>query len=158
MKDLSNSFDRERARQLAPYPPEMLAAIKEARREKIRNKTREREREARGEMTTRLARAMRQRPPPHVIARMWPRERRMDAIARGPSEVGYVAEVKRQLGYKLKDPHKWEVELGSPEDRAALDKMAEEIEAENARRRVAAQSDSLEGTEETTGQSSTCYS
>ena len=85
MKSISTSFDLERKRQLSPYPPEMLAAIKEARREKIRNKTREREREARGEMTTRLARAMRQRPPPHVIARMSPRERRLDAIARGAS-------------------------------------------------------------------------
>ena len=45
MKSISTSFDLGRQRQLSPYPPEMLAAIKEARREKIRNKTRERERE-----------------------------------------------------------------------------------------------------------------
>ncbi|PIL22775.1 hypothetical protein GSI_15469 [Ganoderma sinense ZZ0214-1] len=136
LKDLSKSFDRERARQLAPYPPEMLAAIKEARREKIRNKTRERERWRRGEVTNRLRRLMNQGPPAHVLSRMTAEQRRMDRIARSPSEVGYVAKVKRQLGHKLRDDETWRVELGRQENQESLDRMEEEIEGENARRRT----------------------
>ncbi|KAI1794940.1 hypothetical protein LXA43DRAFT_1112778 [Ganoderma leucocontextum] len=135
MKSLSESFERERARQQSPYPPEMLTAIKEARREKIRNKTRERERWRRGEVTNRLRKLMNKGPPPYVLSRMTEVQRRMDRIARSPSEVGYAAQVKRQLGHKLKDDETWRVELGKPGDQAALDKMMEEIEAENARRR-----------------------
>ena len=135
MKSISTSFDLERKRQLSPYPPEMLAAIKEARREKIRNKTRERERWRRGEVTNRLRKLMNQGPPAHVLARMTDEQRRMDKIARNPSEVGYVAEVKRRLGHKLRDDETWRVELGKPENQETLDRIAEEIEAESARRR-----------------------
>ena len=136
MRSLSKSFDRERARQVSPFPPEMLAAIKEARREKIRNKTRERERWRRGEVTNRLRKLMNQGPPPHVLSRMTAEQRRMDKIARSPSEVGYVAQVKRQLGHKLRDDETWRVELGRQENQESLDRMEEEIEGENARRRT----------------------
>ncbi len=136
MKSLSTSFERDRDRQVSPYPPDMLAAIKEARREKIRNKTRERERWRRGEVTNRLRRLMNKGPPPHVLSRMSEEQRRMDRIARSPSEVGYVAQVKRQLGHKLRDDETWRVELGKPEDQGSLNRMEEEIERENARRRI----------------------
>ncbi|KAM5539475.1 hypothetical protein V8D89_006927 [Ganoderma adspersum] len=137
MKSLSTSFDRERARQVSPFPPDMLAAIKEARREKIRNKTRERERWRRGEVTNRLRKLMNKGPPPHVLSRMTEEQRKMDRIARSPSEVGYVAQVKRQLGHKLRDNETWRVELGRQENQESLDRTEQEIEGENARRRTA---------------------
>lgn len=137
MKELSEGFELDRTRQISPYPAEMLAAIKEARREKIRNKTRERERWRRGEVTNRLRKLMNKGPPAHVLSRMTEEQRRMDRIARSPSEVGYVAQVKRQLGHKLRDDETWRVELGKPENRGTLDRIEEEIEGENARRRTA---------------------
>ncbi|RPD62662.1 hypothetical protein L226DRAFT_458933 [Lentinus tigrinus ALCF2SS1-7] len=136
MDDISRSFEREKARLQTPYPPEMLEAIKEARREKIRNKTREGERERRGEMTNRLMKRMRQGPPPHVLAMMTDEQRRMDRIARGASEVGYVGQVKRRLGFRLKDGEAGKVEMGQPENREALDRLAEQIALENERRRA----------------------
>ncbi|KAI0667748.1 hypothetical protein C8Q78DRAFT_320913 [Trametes maxima] len=135
IRGIAKLLDRDKKRLNTPYPPELLEQIKAARREKIANKTRERERERRGEMTRRLLRRMRQSPPAHRLVQMSPRRRRMDAIARGASEVGYVGKVKRALGFKLRDPDAWQVELGKPENRAMLDRMAEEIEKENVRRR-----------------------
>ncbi|KAI0647834.1 hypothetical protein C8Q79DRAFT_952145 [Trametes meyenii] len=135
IRGISKSLDRDKKRLNTPYPSELLEQIKAARREKIANKARERERERRGEITKRLLRRMRQSPPAHQLVQMSPRSRRMDAIARGASEVGYVGKVKRALGFKLRDPDAWKVELGKPENRATLDRMAEHIEKENVRRR-----------------------
>ncbi|KAH9851702.1 hypothetical protein C2E23DRAFT_732488 [Lenzites betulinus] len=134
-KAMKASLERERARLRTPFPPELLEQIKSARRARIENKTRERERERRGEMTNRLLRQMRKSPPAHMLALMSPRRRRMDSIARSVSEVGYVAKVKRALGYKLRDPHAWEAELGPKEKMEMMNRMAEEIEQENIRRR-----------------------
>ncbi|KAI0770140.1 hypothetical protein C8Q74DRAFT_875745 [Fomes fomentarius] len=144
MASTSASFKLEQARAQAPYPPELLAAIKEARREKIRNKTRERERERRGEMTNHLVKQMRKGPPAHVLALMTEKQRRMDSLARGASEVGYVGQVKRKLGHNLKDPDAWKVELGQSENMELLRRMEVEIEAENVRRRAKAEEDGVE--------------
>jgi len=65
-------------------------------------------------------------------------ERRIDKLARHVSEVGSVAMAKRKLGYKLKDPNAWKKEMGSPEDKERLDRMAKEIRLENERRRQSA--------------------
>lgn len=135
MDGISESFQRERARLNTPYPPEMLEAIKEARREKIRNKTREKQRERRGEMTNHLLKRMRQGPPAHVLALMTEKQRRMDRIARGASEVGYVGQVKRRLGFRLENAEAGKVEVGQPGDREWLDTLAEDIARENERRR-----------------------
>ncbi|KAI0357526.1 hypothetical protein OH77DRAFT_1399072 [Trametes cingulata] len=135
LKAMAECSKREWERLNAPYPPELLELLKAARREKIANKTRERERERRGEMTNRLLKQMRKSPPAHILVFMSDKRRRMDAIARGASEVGYVGKVKRALGYKLRNPDAWKVELGKPENKEMLDRMAEEIEQENARRR-----------------------
>jgi DNA modification methylase len=62
-------------------------------------------------------------------------ERRMDKVVRSVSEVGYVGMVKRKLGWKLKDPEAWKKEDGSPEDKSRLDRMLEELRAENEKRR-----------------------
>ncbi len=145
MAGTSASFKLEQVRAQAPYPPELLAAIKEARREKIRNKTRERERERRGEMTNHLVKQMRTGPPAHVLALMTEKQRRMDSLARGASEVGYVGQVKRKLGHKLKNSDAWKVELGQPENMEMLRRMEVEIETENARRRAKVEEDGVEG-------------
>ncbi|KAI9058128.1 hypothetical protein FKP32DRAFT_1581897 [Trametes sanguinea] len=134
-KQLSRSFGLDRERANTPYPPELLEQIKAARREKVANKTREREREQRGEMTNRLLKQMRQTPPAHRLAKMSARERRMDAIARGASEVGYVAKVKLALGFKLRNPDAWKAEAGQPENTEMVVRMVRGIRKENARRR-----------------------
>lgn len=96
------SYDLDEARAQSPYPPELIAMIKEARREKIRNKTRERERERRGEILPSTIRRMNKGPPAHVLSKMTPEQRRRDRILRGPGEAGYTGKVKRQAGMKLK--------------------------------------------------------
>ncbi|KAJ8468891.1 hypothetical protein ONZ51_g9350 [Trametes cubensis] len=110
LRAIGHGFHIERVRSSMPYPPEMLEQIRAARREKIANKTRERERERRGEMTNRLLKRMRQRPPAHRLSQMSPKARRMDIIARGGQR-------------------------GRPENKETLDQLAEEIEEENRRRR-----------------------
>ncbi|KAL1950426.1 hypothetical protein VTO73DRAFT_5550 [Trametes versicolor] len=134
LQDIKRSFDQGRRRSRMPFPLALLEQIKSARRARIENKTRERERERRGEMTNRLLKQMRGRPPAHRLALMSLRQRRMDAIARGVSEVGYVGQVKRALGFKLRNPDAWKAEMGRPENREMLDRLAKEVEEENARR------------------------
>jgi hypothetical protein len=62
-------------------------------------------------------------------------ERRQDKVVRSVSEVGYVAQVKRRLGFKMRDPEAWKKEIGNVEDKERLDQTMREIRAENARRR-----------------------
>jgi len=132
--DIRETFPRGQQRRDEPYPPEMLEAIIAARREKIANKTRERERERRGEILRRTILRQNKGPPAHVLAMMTPEQRKMDKIARSVSEVGYVAQVKRKLGFKLRNPDDWKVEIGAPEDKERLDRLSEEIRQESARR------------------------
>ncbi|KAG6821305.1 hypothetical protein H0H93_000166 [Arthromyces matolae] len=131
---IHESFDRDQKRRSTPYSKEMLDAIKAARREKIANKTRELERERRGEVLRRTVLRSRQGPPAHILSRMTPKQRRMDKIARSVSEVGYVAMVKKKLGFKLRNPDAWKVELGSPENKKKVDRMVKEIYKESERR------------------------
>jgi hypothetical protein len=121
------------------YSPEMLATIKRARREKILNKTRERERERRGEVLGRTIRRRNKGPPAHVLALMTREERHMDKVVRDVSEVGYVGQVKRRLGFRLRDPEGWKVEIGKVEDKERLDAMMGMVVNENERRRKEAQ-------------------
>lgn len=122
-------------RQELPYPPEMLEAIKQARREKVANKTKELQREARGEVLRRTVLRSRKGPPAHVLATMTSRQKYLDKISRSNvSEVGYVGMVKRKLGWKLRDPEAWKVENGKEEHRKELDAMSAEIRKENDRK------------------------
>jgi len=134
--EIELTFKRDEARAVTPYSPEMLAMIKEARREKVRNKTRERERERRGVVTPNALRRRRQGPPAHVLAMMTEKQRHLDKVSRSVSEVGYVAQVKRALGFSMRDPKAWKEEIGRPEDRKRLDQMLAAVEAENERRRA----------------------
>ncbi|KAH7882917.1 hypothetical protein F5I97DRAFT_1938831 [Phlebopus sp. FC_14] len=116
-------------RLMSPYPRKLLEAGKRARRRKIANKTRERERERRGEILPATIRRMNKGPPAHIL------EKIIDHIVRGPGEAGYTAQMKLKLGMKLKDPHRWKLEDGLEKDQDKLNKMEEEIRTENERRR-----------------------
>jgi len=129
----SNFLDYARAS--APYRPELVAAVLEARRRKIRNKTREKDRERRGEVLKSTLKRQRKGPPAHILDKMSPERREMDKISRSLSEVGYVALVKRRLGFKLKDPEAG-LELGEKENRPLLDQATAFIRAENRRREM----------------------
>ena len=93
---ISNSFQLERERAQSTFTPEMISTIKRARTYKIENKTRERERERRGEITSRVRRRMRQGPPAHVLATMSEEERRVDGVMREVSLGGYSGRVKAE--------------------------------------------------------------
>jgi hypothetical protein len=116
----------------------MLAAIKQARRDKILNKTRQLERERRGEILPSTIRRRNKGPPAHILSMMTPKAKRVDKLARNVSEVGSVAWAKRKLGHKLRDPAAWKREIGRPEDKERLDKMEVEVRLENEKRRQSA--------------------
>ncbi|KAG5636405.1 hypothetical protein H0H81_008179 [Sphagnurus paluster] len=126
-QDIRQTFKRDHQRAKEPYSKEMLDAIKAAKREKVTNKTRERERERRGEVLRRTILRMRKGPPAHVLAKMSPEQRQMDRTSRSVSEVGYVAQVKMKLGFKLRNPDAWKMEGGAPENKATLDQISKEI-------------------------------
>lgn len=85
----------------------MLSTLLAARREKVRNKTSERERERRGEVLQSTLRRRRKGPPAHVLDRMSEEERKRDKVLRGVSEVGYVGMLKSKAGRKMRDPGMW---------------------------------------------------
>ncbi|RDB25846.1 hypothetical protein Hypma_006712 [Hypsizygus marmoreus] len=132
--EINETFARNTARQNMKYTPEMLATIKAARKEKVANKTRELNQERRGEILRRTILRSNKGPPAHVLAKMTPEQRMMDKVARSVSEVGYVAQVKRKLGFKLRSPDAWKVENGSSENKEWLDQMSRDIMEENERR------------------------
>ncbi|KAF9460353.1 hypothetical protein BDZ94DRAFT_1266355 [Collybia nuda] len=132
--EIQEAFARTDEMAETPYPPEMLERIKQAQLEKLANKTRERERERRGEILRRTISRQNAGPPAPVLAKMTPEQRKMDKVARSVSEVGYVAQVKRKLGFKLRDPNAWKKENGSPENKKALDRIARDIMWENLKR------------------------
>lgn len=123
----------EYVRAAQKFSPELMETIIEARREKIRNKTREKERERRGELTKSAIKRQQKGPPAHILAKMTPKEREMDKISRSLSEVGYVAVVKKRLGFKLKNPE-IALELGEKDNQPLLDQATTLIRAENRRR------------------------
>lgn len=123
---IQQSYDLEDARVRSLCTPELLAQVKEARREKIRNKTREKQRERRGEILNHTLTRMRQGPPAHVLALMTPEQRRVDKLVRSPSEGGYTGMLKRQAGIKPKDDLTWRFEDGLPEMQEKLEELEKE--------------------------------
>jgi len=128
---ITRAFRADEVRKNMRYTPEMLVAIKAARREKVANKTRELMRERQGEILRRSILRQNKGPPAHILARMTPEQRQMDKVARSVSEVGCVAQVKRKLGFKLRNPDAWKAEDGGGKDTG---KLAKEIMKENTRR------------------------
>src|SRR6266852_1343784 len=82
LAEIQAGFDRDTARAARPTPPDLLAQLKAARREKVANKTRERERQMRGEVLSATRRQSRLGFPAHVLARWDPEVRKAKLIAR----------------------------------------------------------------------------
>ncbi|EDR13137.1 uncharacterized protein LACBIDRAFT_322596 [Laccaria bicolor S238N-H82] len=135
LAEIQESYALEQERSQRPFPQEMLDQIVRARTERIANKTRERQRERRGEVLKRTIERKNQGPPAHVLAKMTRAERRLDWISRGVSEVGYVGQVKRKLGFKLREPDALKREEGRESERGRMDEVSKEISEENERRR-----------------------
>ena len=132
LADIQESFERDAARATRPTPPDLLAQLKAARREKVANKTREGERQMRGEVLTATRRQSHLGFPAHVLARWDPEERKAHLIARrSVGVVGYVGQVKRALGYKI-PPDADEVDGLAREKHDRLD---EELRKSNRNRR-----------------------
>ncbi|KAI6026009.1 hypothetical protein EDC04DRAFT_3116499 [Pisolithus marmoratus] len=134
LKITDDALLRDIKRFQEPYQPEMLHAARRARKHKVANKTREKEREARGLYSELTIKRMRQGPPAHVLAKMTPEQRKLYRIALGPSEGGYVAAVKLKLGMKLRKPELWKLEGGRAENLVMLEAKENDIVAENERR------------------------
>jgi hypothetical protein len=114
----------------------MLQAVRAAKREKIRNKTREKDRARRGVWNTRTLKRMRQGPPAHIMVKLSAKNALRDKIIRSPSEVGYVAKMKRSMGMKLKHAPRWDPEAGSPELRNELDQIEKDLSRLNSDKRT----------------------
>ncbi|KAF9442116.1 hypothetical protein P691DRAFT_739227 [Macrolepiota fuliginosa MF-IS2] len=132
---MQTAFDSGTARARTPYPQPLLDQLKAARKERVLNKTKEHLRELRGEITPSLLRKLRKGPPASVLSKMTTRQRLLDKIARNPSEVGFVAIVKQRLGRGMRNPKARFVE-DSCRKRLKLDKIAQDIRKDNARKRL----------------------
>ena len=130
--DIQAAYDRDAARAARPAPPELLAQLKAARREKVANKTRERERQMRGEVLSATRRQSRVGFPAHALARWDPEARKANLLARrSAGVVGYVGQVKRALGHRIPPG-----DDGLDESaRRKLDRLVEEIRRINESRR-----------------------
>ena len=119
-----------------PFPPELVEQIERARKDKTRNKQHEFRRELRGEVVNKTIQRRNKQPPGHIYEKMSPLRRHWDEVSRSSvSEVGYVGWVKRKLGFKLRDPDAWKVEVGKDVDQPRLNALEMEIRKENERRR-----------------------
>jgi hypothetical protein len=110
----------------------MIDMVKQARRRKVENKTRERQREKRGEILTKTLKRMQKRPPPHVAVKMTAEQLRDDAIMREASHGGYSGRVKARLVGK-----EWDEATEEGGWTTEQDRLIEEVRTENERRREA---------------------
>ncbi|KZT43782.1 hypothetical protein SISSUDRAFT_1124464 [Sistotremastrum suecicum HHB10207 ss-3] len=140
--ELNRSFAADEARKRMTYTPQMLETIKQARRNKIVNKRRERFNARTGFYSARIMARMRKGPPAPVLAMMTEEEKRDDATARSPSQTGYVRKVKQKLGMRV-DPQGYDVEEGAPGNRERLELEAKKIEKYNEWKRGVAEKPDL---------------
>lgn len=128
---------RDISRYRAAPPAGLVLQAKQARREKVANKTIQKQRERSGEVTTTTIKRRRSAPPAHVRELMTPRQLLMDRAIREVSEGGWSGAVKAQMGVHMHMPEKWKAEGGweDEEKKKILDQMEREIQAENERRR-----------------------
>lgn len=143
MSELWSASNRSRQRVQQPVPEWLKQAVRKARTERIANKTRELERERRGEILPRTIRRRQKEPPAHNLSKMTEEQKKLDKVVRSVSEVGYVAMVKKRLGLKMRDPDAWKKEIGptTGEEGRRLRKIADEFYVETERRRSAAECD-----------------
>ena len=130
LRTLQRSFELDEERARSVFSPKMIDMVKQARRRKVENKTRERQRERRGEILTETLRRTRKRPPPHLVINMTAEQLRDDAIMREASQGGYSGRVKARLLGK-----EWDEAAEEGGWTAEQDRLIEEIQAENERRR-----------------------
>ncbi|KAJ2915898.1 hypothetical protein MD484_g4522, partial [Candolleomyces efflorescens] len=123
---------RDQARARKPITPELFATLSAARKYKLENKTRERERERRGVITKKTLDRARGMPPAHLLVKLTEEQKEVDRIVRLPGEAGYVGAVKRKAGVKLRDDVTWRKEEEAGERGV---KREEEVLKENERRR-----------------------
>ncbi|KIK44738.1 hypothetical protein CY34DRAFT_10873 [Suillus luteus UH-Slu-Lm8-n1] len=137
LAELKECTSREISRHRSAPPTELLLQGKQARREKVANKTSQRQRERSGEVTTAIIRRRRSAPPAHIRELMTPRQLLVDRAMREASEGGWSGAVKAQMGVHMHMPEKWKAEGGweDEEKKKLLDDMEREIRAENERRR-----------------------
>ena len=134
LEQLQTSFELDARRAARPPPAELLLQLRAARREKIANKTRERAREARGEVLMATRRRARLGFPAHVLARWTPAVRKAKLLARRcVGEVGYVGIVKRALGYGVRSLE--EEDQVDEATRERLDRLTEEVRRVSQSRR-----------------------
>ncbi|KAG8969200.1 hypothetical protein FRC03_004153 [Tulasnella sp. 419] len=127
---MKESTNREDSWARMKYSIEMMERIKEARREKIRNLTRLKERERRGEVTPRVLAAKRRGLPAHRLALLGKKGQEMHRLVLDPSQGGYAGLVKKQAGITLTHDTS-ELEDSASEEAKALAKI---IRLENKRR------------------------
>jgi hypothetical protein len=137
--DLNEKFAADERRAKTQFPPELLRQVLAARREKIANKTRELERERRGEITNRAVKRKRKMLPGPLMTTRSPASRRHDHVSRSLSEVGYVGMIRERLGHGMKTGTWRLYEEGLEENRKKLGLDAKMIERENRRRRSASE-------------------
>ncbi len=95
---IRQTFRRDAQRERSHLTPSQISTLKRARTERIRNHTYERQRELRGELTSRLRKRMLQGPPAPVVAQWGEKERLEDRTVRGGGWGGYAGEVKERRG------------------------------------------------------------
>ncbi|KAF8325356.1 hypothetical protein F5887DRAFT_926193, partial [Amanita rubescens] len=127
LKELEAAGKRGYERVVKPVPDWLKQAVRKARTERIANKTRELERERRGEILPRTIKRRRKGPPAHILAKMTAEEKEMDRVVR-----------HRKMGMKMRDPDAWRVEVGCTrgEEGRRLKKLVEDVRTENERRRI----------------------
>jgi len=133
--ELSDLLNRDWERARMQYTPEMIDMIRGARREAVRNKTSERERERRGEMTRRAIKSLNRMPPARVWSKLTPKQQFEDRLMRSPSEGGFTGALKRRRGMQLRDDNTWKWEGGRKANFPNLRAVESEIRIANERKR-----------------------
>ncbi|KAG8880891.1 hypothetical protein FRB98_004695 [Tulasnella sp. 332] len=127
---MKQSAQREENRARMKFTPELLEMVKQARHEKIINKTKEKERERQGEVLNKTRARMRQGLPAHLISTVGKKGVERDKFIKSPSEGGYAGMVKRRAGMKIKNDTSAKEDGVSP----VGIRVGEEIRSENLRR------------------------
>lgn len=128
---------RDISRYRAALPTELVLQGNQARRDRVTNKTAQRQRELAGEATTITIRRRRSAPPAHIQELMTQKQVLVDKAIREVSEGGWSGAVKAHMGVHMHIPEKWKAEGGweDEEMKKRLDDMEREIRVENERRR-----------------------
>ncbi|KAI0684931.1 hypothetical protein BC835DRAFT_1387032 [Cytidiella melzeri] len=132
---LRQTFTADAERLFSSFSPRLIECVAAARREKVLNKIRERQREMKGEVLKRTIERARRGLPAWLLHRMSPKKIKLVSVAKSSiSEVGYIGHAKKTLGWKVKeDP--WRMEDGPEDDQERLSVVETEIKNENQRRR-----------------------